>query len=161
MKNNTAFSFLPEERPLSKEGLENRLGVCLAQQLSTALADISPEVSAGLQRAHQQALAQFYLNTRTPTKKTGWFASTQANGQAVLHGWGAVLGQWLGSILPILVLLVGLVYLDKTQEDKHARELAELDMALLSDTLPAQAYTDPGFAQYLAQSPQQHYEPAQ
>jgi hypothetical protein len=33
--------------------------------------------------------------------------------------------------------------------DNRAKELAEIDAAILTDDLPPAAYTDPGFAQFL------------
>jgi len=53
------------------------------------------------------------------------------------------------SAVPLLALLGGLVFINLSQDDSLASELAEVDAALLADDLPPSAYADPGFVQYL------------
>jgi hypothetical protein len=57
--------------------------------------------------------------------------------------------QTFGSILPLLALIVGLVFIHDFHNDQNALELAEVDSALLTDDLPPSAYTDPSFLDYL------------
>ena len=64
-------------------------------------------------------------------------------------------GRWwtrIGSVLPLIALVGGLVAISVMQDDNRANELAEVDSALLTDDLPPAAYTDPGFAQFLKTS---------
>jgi len=42
------------------------------------------------------------------------------------------------------------------QNDLRARELADVDQALLLDDLPPDAYTDPGFLKFLSVPSDQH-----
>jgi hypothetical protein len=51
------------------------------------------------------------------------------------------------------VLLAGLVTIHVVQNEYRARELAEIDAALLTDDLPPAAYADPGFVQFLKSTP--------
>ena len=51
--------------------------------------------------------------------------------------------------VPLLALLAGLVFINASQDERQATELAEVDAALLADDLPLSAYADPGFVQYL------------
>lgn len=53
------------------------------------------------------------------------------------------------SVIPLVALVIGLGVVHDWQSDTSAREIAEIDTALLSDDLPPAAYADPGFAQYL------------
>ena len=53
------------------------------------------------------------------------------------------------SFLPLLILVVGLIAIADIQTTQQAQEAAELDADLLTDALPASAYADPGFAQFL------------
>ncbi|MEN9670201.1 MAG: hypothetical protein RL018_478, partial [Pseudomonadota bacterium] len=55
----------------------------------------------------------------------------------------------LASFLPLIALVVGLITISVIQNDLRARELAEVDTALLVDDLPPAAYADAGFAQFL------------
>jgi len=72
----------------------------------------------------------------------------QGNGSAVMSGppsW------WLrlASVMPLALLLVGLFVIQRTYVEQQIRAAAEIDEAILTDDLPPQAYTDPGFAEFL------------
>ena len=56
---------------------------------------------------------------------------------------------WLASIVPLVALIVGLVTIKQFQDEHRAREVADIDTALLTDDLPPSAYTDPGFLRFL------------
>jgi hypothetical protein len=59
---------------------------------------------------------------------------------------------WLGRLssgLALLVLVVGMLGISEAQNELRARELAEVDLALLTDDLPPAAFADPGFLQFL------------
>ena len=53
------------------------------------------------------------------------------------------------SFIGTLLLVLGLLGINDLQSDERARELAAVDMALLTDELPPQAFADPGFIQFL------------
>ena len=83
-----------------------------------------------------------------------------ANSSTVVIGAGtagAVLGSssqsvWWGRLaatLPLLALLIGLIMIDAIQGDDRAKDLAEIDAAILTDDLPPTAYADPGFTHFL------------
>jgi hypothetical protein len=55
----------------------------------------------------------------------------------------------LAATLPLLALLMGLIMIDAIQGDERAKDLAEIDAAILTDDLPPTAYADPGFAHFL------------
>ena len=57
----------------------------------------------------------------------------------------------LASLLPLLVLIVGLLAIQHLHEQAEIRAAAEVDAALLSDDLPPEAYGDLGFAAFLKQ----------
>jgi hypothetical protein len=48
-----------------------------------------------------------------------------------------------------VALVAGLLFINAEQNDDRARELAEVDVALLTDELPPAAFADPGFLQFL------------
>ena len=52
----------------------------------------------------------------------------------------------------MLALVAGLVAVDQWQADEQIYATAELDAGLLSDTLPPEAYRDPGFAEFVKES---------
>ena len=49
----------------------------------------------------------------------------------------------------LAALAIGLVTINIVQDNDRAVDIADLDAALLTDDLPPQAYTDPGFLQFL------------
>lgn len=60
-------------------------------------------------------------------------------------GWG-----WrLALVLPVLALLAGLWGIQRYQRHEHVEATTAVDMQLLTDDLPPDAYADPGFAAYL------------
>lgn len=58
----------------------------------------------------------------------------------------------LSAGMAILTLVLGLVALDAYEDMMQAQELADIDTAVLTDTLPPDAYTDNGFSSFLRQS---------
>ena len=61
----------------------------------------------------------------------------------------------LASLAPLLLLVLGLILIDEWHDRLQTATVAEVDSALLSDDLPPDAYTDPGFSEFL-KSPEQH-----
>jgi hypothetical protein len=55
----------------------------------------------------------------------------------------------MGSVIPLVVLVLGLFVIHTLQNDWRADELASVDTALLTDELPPTAYTDPGFLRFI------------
>jgi hypothetical protein len=55
----------------------------------------------------------------------------------------------LSSTLALCMLVFGMLGISEAQSEMRARELAEVDVALLTDELPPAAFADPGFLQFL------------
>lgn len=127
----------------------DRLGHQLAQALTRHNGDLSHDISERLRFARQQALA-----VRKPEMAPVMLGIRQSNGSLTLAGppsEGLNLWNILGSALPLVALVVGLVTVSWINRDNTVAELAAIDSALLVDELPPAAYTDPGFAQFLKQ----------
>ena len=60
---------------------------------------------------------------------------------------GRVLRAW-----PILALVVGVAAIAYWENQQRAAELADIDVAMLNDELPLNAYLDHGFNAYLSRS---------
>lgn len=127
----------------------DRMGMHLAQLLTQASGDLPHDLSERLRFARLQALA-----VRRPESVP--HLQTVVQGNSLTWGGPASegLGLWsvLGSALPLLALLVGLVSVQWLDKQQVVSELAEIDTALLVDDLPPAAYSDPGFVQFLRQS---------
>lgn len=135
--------------PSQQATQEDRFGLKLAAHLSAASNDLPPDFSERLKAARMQALAQRKVSVA--------YAAPQqvGNGPVATLAWGAAPSNkpnwWLrlGSLLPLLALLIGVLFIANMQEDQHTRDLAEVDAALLLDELPPAAFADPGFVQFL------------
>jgi len=121
--------------------LEDRFGRAVAARLSQGQAAVHADIGERLRVARQQAVASRKIEA-TP------LIVSSRSGQATLAG--ASLWWARGaSVLPLLALVVGLVTISQWQADDRADAIAEVDAALLTDELPTDAYTDPGFRQFL------------
>lgn len=127
---------------------QDQFGRRLAARLDAATLELPHDVTERLRAARQQALSKRKIVALGEAR-----AVQVSGGQATLGGDSGP-GWWhrLASALPLVVLLAGLVTIHVVQNESRARELAEVDAALLTDDLPPAAYADPGFVQYLKSS---------
>ena len=132
---------------VSQEPMD-RMGSQLAQLLTQASGDLSHDLTERLRVARQQAMA---VRKPEPVLKTQ--IVVQGNSLTLAGPPSEGLGLWsiLGSALPLLALLVGLITVQWLDKQQTVSELAEIDTALLVDDLPPAAYSDPGFIQFLRQ----------
>ena len=127
--------------------LQDRFALKTVSYLSTGTTDLAHDISERLRAARMQAVSKRKI------------AKTQAAGNTINLGgssaltWGSSegLGWWgrIGSVMPLIALVVGLLAINSVQNDNRAQELAEVDAALLTDALPPAAFSDPGFVQFL------------
>jgi Protein of unknown function (DUF3619) len=125
---------------------EDQLGRNIAARLNSAVNDIPHDISERLKAARMQALSK-----RKVVKLQVATGVSSRGGVASLHMAGDERSMWnrVASLLPLLVLIAGLFTIALTAEDLRVDEIAEIDAELLTDDLPPDAYTDPGFAQFL------------
>ena len=130
-----------------QEILQERFALKLAARLSEGSADLSYDISERLRAARAQAVAKRKIS------KLQTANAVMANGQSAALTWGRSdgIGFWgrLGAVLPLIALIVGLLSINAIQNDNRAKEVAEVDSALLIDDLPLAAFSDPGFLQFL------------
>ena len=132
---NTTFS-------TTSAATEAQFGRRVAARLSAGTQDLPHEITERLRAARMQALAR-----RKMVRVLQTAPAVVPNGGAAAFG-----GGWwtrIGSVIPLIALVAGLIVITTLQEDNRTDELAEVDAALLTDDLPPAAYTDPGFAQFL------------
>ncbi len=127
--------------------LQDRFGLKIASYLSAGAADLPYDISERLRAARVQTIAK-----RKAEKIQTAGSIINAGGTAV-HTWGSDdgLSWWarIGSVVPLIALVAGLMAINSIQNDNRAQEVAEVDVALLTDELPPAAFADPGFVQFL------------
>ena len=133
--------------PKKADILQDRFGVKTAAYLSAASSSLPYDISERLRAARAQAVAKRKI------AKTQTVGGVVNSGGSAALTWGSDegLGWWgrIGSVMPLIALVVGLLAINSIQNDNRAQELAEVDSALLTDELPPAAFADPGFVQFL------------
>ena len=128
--------------------LQDRFGLKTVSYLSAGAAALPHDISERRRVARLQAVAQRKIVRLEPAVQVVGYG-----GSATL-GWGGGVSWWarVGSVVPLIALVVGLLSINSIQNDNRAREVAEVDAALLTDELPPAAFADPGFVQFLKTS---------
>jgi hypothetical protein len=125
---------------------QDRFARNVAARLNDAAGNLPSDISERLKSARMQALGKRKI------VRIKVASGVTANGHsAVLHLGDSGNSLWtrLGSLLPLLVLIFGLLAIAIGQEQNRANEIAEVDIELLADDLPPAAYIDSGFVHYL------------
>ena len=128
-----------------QEALEARAARRIANALTRRADELPHDVAERLRVARERAVDR----ARELRKLSAAPAhQVQRGGTLVMSGppsW------WLrlASLAPLALLLVGLLLIQRSYVDQQIRAAAEIDAAILTDDLPPQAYSDPGFTEFL------------
>jgi hypothetical protein len=68
---------------------------------------------------------------------------------AALLGGGSPWWLKLASFVPLVMLIAGLTGIEELHDRSQIAAAADVDVALLADKLPPDAYRDPGFVEFL------------
>lgn len=131
--------------------LQDRFGLKTAAYLSAGAADLPYDISERLRAARVQAVSMrkiAKMDTAGSLVNTGGSAALTWGSGEGLSWWGRI-----GTVLPLIALVAGLLVINSIQNDNRAQEVAEVDVALLTDALPPAAFSDPGFIQFLKATP--------
>mgnify|MGYP001765425229 CR=1 FL=1 len=128
------------------DALQARFALRVAARLSEQAENLPHDLSERLRVGREQALARArHLRMTQP----------MAAANQVSQGGSMALGQppsgWLrlASLLPLMVLVLGLLLIQHLHDQAEIHAAAEVDAALLADDLPPEAYGDPGFEVFL------------
>jgi hypothetical protein len=129
--------------------LEARLGSRLAAALTARSQDLPHDVSERLRFARQQAVTR---PRQAQAASGSTLVGVSSGGSAVVGGF-APWWQRTASVLPLVVLVAGMLMIERWAAREQVIAAAEIDAQLLADDLPPAAYSDPGFGEYLRTSP--------
>lgn len=127
--------------------LQDRFALKAASYLSASMVDLPYDISERLRAARVQAVSKrkmAQIQSAAKVVNTGNSAALTWGGDEGFSWWSRI-----GSVLPLVALVVGLLTINAVQIDNRAQEVAEVDAALLIDELPPAAFADPGFVQFL------------
>lgn len=127
--------------------LQDRFALKAVAYLSIGTANLPHDLSERLRAARTRAVFKrkiAKIQTAGSCINIGGSAALSLGSSEGLGWWGRI-----GSVMPLIALVVGLLTINSVQSDNRAQEVAEVDAALLTDALPPSAYSDPGFIQFL------------
>ena len=135
--NNIVSSFDLESR-------QARFAMRVTARLNEQSQSVSADIVERLRFAREQALVRAVAARAAATAQP----QVAVSGGAVLLGGG---GWWLkaGAFLPLLALVGGLLLIQYWQTEAQISVAAEVDTALLADSVPPTAYSDAGFVEFL------------
>lgn len=127
--------------------LQDRFARKTVSYLSAGAAELPHDITERLRSARVQAVSQrLVVKLRVTENVVG-------SGASAALSWGSGDGwNWwsrVGSVIPLIALVAGMLAINSFQSDNRVQELAEVDSALLTDELPPAAFADPGFNQFL------------
>lgn len=130
--------------PPPRLAAEARLARLLAGRLDESAHQLPHDIAERLRVARLRAVdaaAAARRQVSTPVAATG--GGTLTLGGPPSKWWR------LASVVPLVALVLGLMMIDQFHLNEQIAAAADIDAALLTDDLPPQAYTDPGFSAYL------------
>lgn len=135
--------------PAKLEALEARLALRMTARLTEKTSELPQDVTERLRFAREQALQRAQA-ARAATSKA---SPAVDNGGGTLSlgspqrgtGWWVQLAAWM----PLVVLVAGLVLIQRLHTQSQISAAAEIDASILADDLPPAAYSDPGFVEFL------------
>lgn len=141
-----------QRHPSDTPAIEARLAARLSAGLAERAEQLPHDITERLRVAREQAVARVgELRRKAPQARHApatVVVGITAQG-AALFGQPSPWWQRAASLLPLLVLVFGLVLIQRHAELEQVHAAAEVDALLLADDLPPAAYSDPGFAEFL------------
>lgn len=138
--------------PAELEAFEARLALRMTARLTERAAELPQDVSERLRFAREQALQHAQAARAASATKSapvavdnGGSTLVVGNPQEGRTGWWVQVAAWM----PLLVLVGGLVLIQRIHTQNQIAAAAEIDASILADDLPPAAYSDPGFVEFL------------
>lgn len=143
------MNHIHSEHRVERDALEARFARRVAARLDEHAQSLPHDLGERLRVAREHALqrARHVRQVQAvPATAVQWVPQGQV---AVAQG-----SSWwlrLASAAPLVMLLLGLVFIQHLHRQAEIRAAADVDAALLADDLPPEAYRDPGFVAFLKQ----------
>lgn len=128
-----------------QEAIEDQFGKRIANLLDAHSRHLDPSVSEKLSQSRAFALsrakpeAHLILNQRLASAHNSFEAPRSNHPLWSFSGW----------LIPLVVVVLGLIAITEWQEDLRIKDIATVDIALLTDDVPPDAFVDNGFMAFL------------
>lgn len=131
------------------DALQTRFALRVASRLAEQADALPHDLSERLRVAREQAVARARQLRRAEVALVEP-VQVSPSGSVTL---GRAPSGWvrLASALPLMMLVLGLVLIQRLHDQAEIHAAADVDAALLADDLPPEAYGDPGFVAFLRQ----------
>ena len=136
-------------RGSARDAMELRFACRVAACLSESAQTVKPDIGERLRFSREKALEAASQARHGSAQGIG----VTGSGAAIAGFSQSPAWLWLGSLIPLLALLGGLLLIQEGQARMQVSIAAEVDEALLGDDLPITAYRDPGFSEFLKAPP--------
>lgn len=130
------------------EALQARFALAVTARLSEQAEATPHDISERLRFARERALERARQERREVALQAASAVQSVGRNAAALGG-GASWWLKLASVVPLVMLVVGLHEIELLHDHNQIVAAAEVDTALLAGDLPPDAYRDPGFLEYL------------
>jgi hypothetical protein len=130
------------------DAVQARFALRITSGLSELSAPLPYDIEQRLRFGREQALGV----ARARLAAAGPLVVGATGGGLTLGAGGPSWWVRLASVLPLVVLIGGLLLIERGALEERIEAAAEIDTALLSDDLPPTAYADPGFVAFLKTS---------
>lgn len=136
-----------QNRQIDADALQARFALRVASRLSERADALPHDLSERLRVAREQAVARARQLRRTQPAPAA-AVQVSSNGSVTL---GRPPSAWVrvASVLPLMLLVLGLMLIQRLHDQAEIHAAADVDAALLADDLPPEAYGDPGFVEFL------------
>jgi hypothetical protein len=119
---------------LTSDALDiDQIGKTVARSLDKELTHLSPEISQRLEKAREIALSQRKIGSPAVTKPSFQFSFIPN----------------LRLISPIFIVLALVFVIAQWQQNARISDIADIDTAILTDSVPPDAYADDGFRLFM------------
>ena len=135
-----------QDHPLSQAEMD-QFGFASATLLSQASLRLPDRIQDRLYAARMKALSM------QKSEKVFAYQARLASTSSGTLSTPAFLKGNVGWVLPFLFLGLGLIAIAQWQQDSRINDIAEVDVALLTDEVPPDAYADNGFMIFLKNGP--------
>lgn len=127
---------------------QDQFGFAIAQRLTQASDALPSDINERLRVMRQQAVER--RKKPQPQTAPAWNLHVLGDSLALSTPPGfSPYWHRMASFLLLCALVIGLMVISDAAEDLWTHDMADVDAELLTDELPPDAYTDPGFIQFL------------